>query len=788
MANPEAARRLSHQKRKSLISVIDEKFEPTVNLKFHSHLPRLLTTYRSWELPPKINGSRVFFRKKESKFIKDDRWPSYQKINCRIGSMLEKRWSSARPEQEVKVVIAKSRNQSQGFGHFDGSGRGFSRDSRSRPPTSTSVGTASVVSLPSHCTPILGRIREHARPSTQPTGMHSLESDASFLHASITNSKSMSRPHSVQPLFRGGERCIPVLCSSALRHMVEERRKKLGASSGFPMDDNDEFGQKRREYSSSSLRTRTVSTAEETCPSLRSASQEGGPRGPFTYQAQNLPSIPRLWPETADLEWDTPLRFSIGDSPRRRKITSQSRTRCTHMQSRTCTPFRTHIRTDDRSRSPYRSSTQSVRSTAKMEGAMDTTERPKTPEGLRRSVSRVLRSILQMQDGKSTQLLQSERPGRKEQDSGAGGKIAKASTVRRRILQTTRMAGVLDIKKTSVEPDPPSSAESEAIEHHSLDDELEENKEFVPLDSISRYRQVFHEFDEDNSNTASFLELGRILMRIFHRAPSLQGIRWAFKEIQRERDDSVDFDEFLKLLAKYQEFEMMMQMEDEKAIENAFFDRHEVRNMFEDFKTYDKDGSGDIDMSEVIPLLQKLGREPKNKKEQNAMAMIMGELKASWKCSLDFPKFLQFTRRLMDENEVINFESEVKAATKLGYSTEERIELKEIFDSYDEKEEGTGEITFVTIKRIIKDLHIVLNLEQRNYLFQIVASYDTDGNSGISFAEFLSIFRTLMDENFVNINDKTAAIAAKNQEMIASRNRQIRLLQDIEKAASYGYS
>lgn len=109
-------------------------------------------------------------------------------------------------------------------------------------------------------------------------------------------------------------------------------------------------------------------------------------------------------------------------------------------------------------------------------------------------------------------------------------------------------------------------------------------------EQIEEFREAFSLFDRNGDGTITTTELGTV-MRSLGQNPTETELRDMINEVDEDGSGTVEFDEFLKMMAK--------KLKDSDAME-------ELR---EAFRVFDKDGNGFISSSELRHVMNMLGEK-----------------------------------------------------------------------------------------------------------------------------------------------------------------------------------
>lgn len=109
-------------------------------------------------------------------------------------------------------------------------------------------------------------------------------------------------------------------------------------------------------------------------------------------------------------------------------------------------------------------------------------------------------------------------------------------------------------------------------------------------EQIEEFREAFSLFDRNGDGTITTTELGTV-MRSLGQNPTETELRDMINEVDEDGSGTVEFDEFLKMMAK--------KLKDSDAME-------ELR---EAFRVFDKDGNGYISSQELRHVMNMLGEK-----------------------------------------------------------------------------------------------------------------------------------------------------------------------------------
>ena len=112
----------------------------------------------------------------------------------------------------------------------------------------------------------------------------------------------------------------------------------------------------------------------------------------------------------------------------------------------------------------------------------------------------------------------------------------------------------------------------------------------IPSDKIHEYQETFNLFDKDHSGTISVDEIAKI-MKNFGNPLSKDEVREMIKDIDTSGIGELDFNEFITLMERQETI-----IDDEDEVLRAF-------------KSFDKDHSGSLNISEFRYILTQLGNK-----------------------------------------------------------------------------------------------------------------------------------------------------------------------------------
>jgi Ca2+-binding EF-hand superfamily protein len=280
---------------------------------------------------------------------------------------------------------------------------------------------------------------------------------------------------------------------------------------------------------------------------------------------------------------------------------------------------------------------------------------------------------------------------------------------------------------------------------------------------IKRFREFFDKADDDGSGSIATQELAGVLEKLGHDV-NYQMITEAVASVDEDNSGQLNWNEFVDLMEKYRKLDVIQKRK------KCGFDEAKLALYREQFKTYDKDGSNDIDSHELFALLADLNLEPRTELEQVQLLTNLDYCKGlaeEQDGRTTFWVFLRLLRLLEDDDDRSSLGVEKSAAEKAGFTKPEVGEFRSIFNHWHQKLMELGEgcgaaesgraLTPEGIARILRSLGITLPSQSDfERLEAICRECDIDGNGDVDFPDFLMVMRKVMDENFRGLNDQLA--------------------------------
>jgi len=196
---------------------------------------------------------------------------------------------------------------------------------------------------------------------------------------------------------------------------------------------------------------------------------------------------------------------------------------------------------------------------------------------------------------------------------------------------------------------------------------------------------------------------------------------------------------------------------------NAGYTAEEVTKLYEDFKKYDTDGSGDICKDELRVLLEDVFPElATSAKLRPHLLKLLKEVDPSAGAAhhaCDFPDFLRLMRQFDDLQERDRLMREQQAIESTKFALAEVEEFRELFLGGGQEDEVRTKVTFSDMQRMLEAICPMSNKnvsDLRDMFQQVCASDEEETKMVAHFPEFLMLMRKLLDMNFADIIGRSA--------------------------------
>jgi len=351
---------------------------------------------------------------------------------------------------------------------------------------------------------------------------------------------------------------------------------------------------------------------------------------------------------------------------------------------------------------------------------------------------------------------------------------------------------------------------------------------------VEELRMTFNRFDEDGTGEISALELSALFRHLGYGA-SMEEIRDLVNEVDANGTQQLDFREYLRLMRNHREKELLriaavfdankdresgvlprpkvvealaeLDHEPPKALllknnthnfdfdafvglvdscrnawvskqrKKAGFSKQQIQEFQDLFDKFDKDKSGEIDMTELLSILKEFGWQPKTKEEQadlmkkldvaRALAREAGinEVGPDGSPAIKFWSFVQLCRMLHSQHDKAEEENMNKLMAEVQFSQLEVDQFRQIFRNWAKttnvfvsrvsQSQGpqTEYLHNDVAKRLVRStLAAALSQENKTAVDSYIARLSEEGDGErdqLDFPSFLKLMRWLVDNSAV---------------------------------------
>lgn len=246
---------------------------------------------------------------------------------------------------------------------------------------------------------------------------------------------------------------------------------------------------------------------------------------------------------------------------------------------------------------------------------------------------------------------------------------------------------------------------------------------------LAELQKKFMEADQDGSGDLDMSEVMRILKQIGFEPRTEEEQTYVSKVVEENDADGsgeVSFDEFQKLVSQVRSGLALtrrkaeVRIKAEHGIDDELFQafRPELQTLLENFKRYDRDGSGQLDHDESFMVLSDAGLLPRTRTERIEIQEMMQTLDIEGNGQFSFGEFLDMTyriRRMMVERE--------------------EAQLYGLFQQYDADQ--SGELGSLEIFKILEDFKMLPKTRaEQDEIKAVLEEVDQDGSGNLEFKEF----------------------------------------------------
>lgn len=243
----------------------------------------------------------------------------------------------------------------------------------------------------------------------------------------------------------------------------------------------------------------------------------------------------------------------------------------------------------------------------------------------------------------------------------------------------------------------------------------------IDAEQLAEYKELFLEFDCDNTGTINLNELRSMFRNLGHHPPPrlLYEILCAASDQVKTEDESgsveMDFRQFL--------CSMDLLNKQEAEISHTLF------------VTHDTDDSGELSTSEIAVLLESLGYKP----SPEMIRQVVSDFDKDQNGVFNYEEFFDLVKayRQIEKKEV---------RKRCGFTQDEVMHYQEAFNLYDR--DRSGEVSFQELLHVVRDCNMMPKTrEQQRKLQSWIEDADRDNSGTLGFEEFLILIRKFWDHD-----------------------------------------
>lgn len=246
---------------------------------------------------------------------------------------------------------------------------------------------------------------------------------------------------------------------------------------------------------------------------------------------------------------------------------------------------------------------------------------------------------------------------------------------------------------------------------------------------IVNLHDLFNKADEDQNGRLSTDEilwvLGEFgLMPRTHK--EREEVETLLMDVDVNGDAWIDFCEFLHLTRQIRALQLDKRRE----------------KILHVFNKYDRDKNAKLSIDEISALLTDMGVIPKDRKEQEELAVLIQQVDQGSDGYIDFEEFQLLCQRIDERLKSMHFEAEVEYALRLGFSENQLYDLRWAFDSLDS--DGSGRLDAHEVRQGLALMERDKDVSQEAFDHAYCA-LDADGSGDLDFKEYLDFMKLLRE-------------------------------------------
>eukprot|EP00747_Dinoflagellata_sp_TGD_P126181 gnl/TRDRNA2_/TRDRNA2_174258_c0_seq1.p1 gnl/TRDRNA2_/TRDRNA2_174258_c0~~gnl/TRDRNA2_/TRDRNA2_174258_c0_seq1.p1 ORF type:complete len:231 (-),score=56.75 gnl/TRDRNA2_/TRDRNA2_174258_c0_seq1:381-1073(-) len=190
----------------------------------------------------------------------------------------------------------------------------------------------------------------------------------------------------------------------------------------------------------------------------------------------------------------------------------------------------------------------------------------------------------------------------------------------------------------------------------------------------------------------------------------------------------------------------------------ACYTAAEVAQMQSIFKSYDKDGNGDLEHRELRSMISRYFPEAtRSRAQQKEMLELLNEVDTDGSKTIDFNEFLWLMRKCDDMRDAVDVQLEMQVAKDLEITAEEVEGFRQIFST---NVNWCGELDIESLTKLLNSI-MELSEEESLALVTTVQELHPDGRDVARFPQFLKLVHKLTQDNALGINDAATRVVRR---------------------------
>jgi len=212
--------------------------------------------------------------------------------------------------------------------------------------------------------------------------------------------------------------------------------------------------------------------------------------------------------------------------------------------------------------------------------------------------------------------------------------------------------------------------------------------------------------------------------------------------------EDINFNDFLEIVWEIRHYRMETAKEEQ----------------LDNFKKFDRDGSGSLTCSEISRLLAEIGLTPANRVEQEEISNLISSVDQDGSGFIDFSEFQELCQRIDEKLRSFRYEEEIEFAMCLGFSEQQMRDLRQVFTSLDADASQKLDADEVRIGLAMMNKHVTHKVFEETF-----RHLDTDGSGELDFLEFLEFMKMIVDQQGPMGNQEEAQKLAQKPKDLDTR-------------------